>query len=300
MFSSYIKKIPNNHIGVFAPSSYVDEARFDAGVTLLQAHGFKVTVHPQSYAKHGQSAGTTEEKLDAFYDLVQDESIGVIMAAAGGNRALHLLEEIDFIEARIKNKVFCGFSDFTAIALGVHSTVNIPSIYGAMVQNLAQLNDADLQHYIKLLKGDIAHIDFSNEATVLKGGTAYGKILGGTLSILPCLTGTKYMPDTDGHILFIEDCHEELSRLDRMLAHLKEAMPFSKLGGLIIGQFTDVTDTGRPFGFTLDDIINEHIDVINGPVIKSAPFGHGERLRAMPIGVLGQLSATESEAKLSF
>ena len=300
MFSSVFHKIKNKKIGVFAPSSYIDVERFEAGLTLLHAHGFQTKVHDQCYLKDGQSAGSTADKLDAFYELIEDDEVGIIMAAAGGNRALHLLEDIDFVEARIKDKVFCGYSDFTALALGLHSVVNIPSIYGPMVQNLPNATEQDQQHFYNMISGRVTGFDMGEDIKVLKEGTAYGMLIGGTLSILPCLTGTPYMPKIKDHILFIEDCNEELSRLDRTLAHLKKALPFEKLGGLIVGDFTGLTDTGRPYGFTLEEIIAEHIDVIDGPVICNAPIGHGERLMATPIGTLGQLSVSGNQAKLSF
>ena len=47
------------------------------------------------------------------------------------------------------------------------------------------------------------------------------RCFGGNLSLLQCLVGTRFFPDLDGAILFLEDVGEALYRVDRMLAHLR-------------------------------------------------------------------------------
>jgi len=287
-------------IGVFAPSSYIDEERFALGVDIIKQYGFEVSVHKQSYAKHKQSAGTQSDKLCALYELHENESIGMIMAAGGGNRSLHLLDKIDYSRLN-PNIVFCGYSDATAL---LHSfsqkQTGFAGVYGPMVQNLSCLPKADLDYFFALIKGEAEHYPFTDDTEILIGGTAQGQLIGGTLSLLPCLTGTAYMADISGSILYIEDCFEELSRLDRMMQHLKLSLPFSKLSGIIIGKFSDLQDTGRPFGFTMNDIIVEHIADFTGPVVKTVAFGHGKHMRALPFNVEARLSTLGGKAALSF
>lgn len=287
-------------IGSFAPSSYIDAPRFDAGVKTLTSYGFNVHAHPQCYNQHKQSAGTNAEKVAALYDLFNERSLDVIIAAGGGNRALHLLDQIDFSKFIGSQILYCGYSDSTALNFALYTQAQLASIYGPMMQNINDLSKADRDYLLQLLSKNITDYDFGADAVVLKEGRADGILLGGTLSMLPNITGTKYMPNIDGHILYVEDCNEELSRIDRMFCHLKMAMPFAKLGGLIVGDFKNLGDTGRPYGFTLEDIIREHSDVINGPVIMNAPFGHGQRMQALPFGVNGKLVAKDGEASLHF
>ncbi len=287
-------------IGVFAPSSYIDEARFASGVDIIKQYGFDVSVHKQSYTKHRQSAGTHSDKLSALYGLHEDKSIGMIMAAGGGNRSLHLLDKIDYDRLN-PDVAFCGYSDSTALLFGFTQKIDgFKGVYGPMVQNLSQLPKADLDYFFALLKGDAQEYPFTDDTAVLQEGAARGRLIGGTLSLLPCLTGTPYMPNSDGTILYIEDCYEETSRLDRMLAHLKLSLPFSRLSGIIIGTFSKLQDTGRPFGFSIDDIIAEHIADFTGPVIKTAAFGHDKHMRALPCNVEAHLTALDGEAALSF
>ncbi|MAH04737.1 MAG: S66 peptidase family protein [Alphaproteobacteria bacterium] len=294
------RPIRDKKIGIFAPSSRIDQVRFNEGVELLHNFGFETVVSEQCYLELGQSAGSHEEKLDALHGLLSDNSVGMIMAAGGGNRVFHILNSINYDGYDLTDKFYCGYSDSTALLSSFYTKKSMYGIYGPMVQNLPNLTPEDLVYFIELISGNACDYDFEEHAVVLKQGTSTGHLIGGTLSMLPCLTGTDYLPKIDGHILYIEDCNEELSRIDRMLAHLKSALPFDRLGGLIIGQFKNLTDTGRPFGFSLEDIISEHIDVINGPVVINAPIGHGNRMKALPFGVKATLNANDKKPHLIF
>jgi len=106
-------------------------------------------------------------------------------------------------------------------------------------------------------------------------------LVGGNLTLLQYLTNDI---DFKNKSLFIEGWNTELSYLDRTFAHMRRQGVFDKINGLIIGQFDNLTDTGRPYGFTLDDIIAEHVPS-DLPIIQNAPFGHGERLITLPIGL---------------
>ena len=298
--SNIYKPIRDKKIGVFAPSSRIDPVRFNEGIELLHNFGFKTQVSEQCYLEHGQSAGTHEEKLEALHLLLTDPDVGLIMAAGGGNRGLHILDRIQYDQYDISDKFYCGYSDSTVLLSSFYAKSKMRGIYGPMVQNLPNLTPEDLVYFIELISGNATDYDFEEQAVVLQQGVATGPLFGGTLSMLPCLTGTTFLPKLDGAILYIEDCNEELSRIDRTLAHLSHALPFDKLGGLIIGQFKNLLDTGRPFGFSLEDIIGEHISNIKGPVIINAPIGHGARMKALPFGLDATLNADEGKPTLEF
>jgi muramoyltetrapeptide carboxypeptidase len=293
MFIDKIKNIAGKKIGVFAPSSCVDTGRFEAGLDIIHARGFETVVHPQCFAKDHQSAGTTAQKVAALHDLARNDDVGLIMAAAGGNRALHMLEGIDYELFTGSNKLYCGYSDSTALSFALRSQGNLSSMFGPMVQNLAALTSADQGYFFDTLSGKAPPYILDNTIDVVKLGQVSGELIGGTLALICSLVGTDYMPQINGQILYIEDCFEELSRIDRMLGQLKLALPFSRLGGLIVGQFTDIQDNGAPFGFSLADIIGEHSAAINGPVIMNAPFGHGERLQSLAFGVQANLKVSK-------
>jgi muramoyltetrapeptide carboxypeptidase len=273
------KKLPS--IGIFAPSSRITPEKFEAGLAVLK-NRYDVFVHPQTYAEQNQSAGTTEGKIAAYHDLLNDPNVDVIIAAAGGNRATHMLDAIDWELVRTHPKPVMGFSDTTALLCGIAAKTGIGSIFGPVVQSFSFLSPEDKDRAFTAIEG--RPYDFPGTGDVLAPGTARGPLLGGTLSVLVSLIGTSYFPNMSGGILFLEDTGEETSRIDRMILQLRRVIPFSSLQGIIFGEFSGIQDTGRPFGFTLKDILQEHTNGLDIPVVMNAPFGHGPRLAPLPFG----------------
>ena len=78
-------------IGVMSPSSYIEPEKLAAGVAVLEQAGFKVKIHPQTLARYNQSAGSSDQKVSAFHDLLKDKNVKAIIAAIFGNRSAQML-----------------------------------------------------------------------------------------------------------------------------------------------------------------------------------------------------------------
>ena len=122
-----------------------------------------------------------------------------------------------------------------------------------------------------------------------KKGQAKGILTGGNLALLSNIIGTDSDFDTKDKILFIEDIGEYLYNLDRMLYHLKRSGKFKKIAGLIIGGFTDMKDTERPFGKTVPEILSELVKDLDCPVCFDFPVSHSKENMALKIGTQYQL-----------
>jgi muramoyltetrapeptide carboxypeptidase len=107
-----------------------------------------------------------------------------------------------------------------------------------------------------------------------KGDEMSGEVIGGNLSILYSITGTKSGFDTTNKILFIEDLDEYLYHMDRMLINLKRSGKLLHLKGLIIGGMSDMHDHDTPFGFSVEDMILEHCKEYEYPIVFNFPAGH--------------------------
>lgn len=273
--------LPGDTIGVMAPSSYVEREDIEKSTALMEERGYKVFVHPQTYEREHQFAGNILQKTLALQGLWQREDIKAIWCAGGGNRALQLIDSINFEKMKEKPKILIGFSDITAILNAIYTHTNITTFHGPVFKNLHKHGQID--HTLVLLGGETPDYPMEN-ARIVRKGAAEGPLVGGNLSIFQYLPNTLPEGFCDGAILFLEDCGEELNHYDRMFLHLKRSGVFDKISGLICGEFTDTKDTGRPFGLTIDDIIAEHTDGFDFPVITNAPFGHGETLYTLPVG----------------
>jgi muramoyltetrapeptide carboxypeptidase len=116
-------------------------------------------------------------------------------------------------------------------------------------------------------------------------GETSAKIVGGNLAMLAHLTGSDAQIDTVDKILFIEDIGEHLYHIDRMLLNLKRSGQLSKLKGLLIGSFTDIEDTDRPFGQTLEQIISDKVKEYDFPMAFNFACGHDEVNHTLVLGV---------------
>lgn len=261
-------------IGVISPSSYITEDDLTKAVSVVERHGYNVYVHPQTLNKHNQSAGNDSDKIDAFHDLIKNPDIQAIIFSTGGNRALHWVDQIDWELVQANPKIIMGFSDITSILNLVTSKTGLRTFHGPNLRwfMVNEDNTDDTKQCFEMLACTDGVPDIISQHNL--------PLVGGNLSILQYLTNDIDFTDKT---LLIEDWNIELSHADRMLMHLKRQGVFDKVKGVIIGQFDNLTDTGRPYGFTFDDIIAEHIP--NDKIIMTnAPFGHGKRLITLPVG----------------
>ncbi len=290
---------PGDVIGVFAPSSYVEESDIEAAKAFIEKRGYQVFVHPQTYARYpkdsGQSAGSHKEKLNAMHTLYADPKVKMIWAAGGGNRALHLLEGVNYSILESNRKPMVGFSDVTALLNAITYRTGIRNVHGQVFKNLPKHKELD--DLIKLLSGQGALYYFSG-ANILTRGKASGPLFGGNLSVFQYLPQILGRDLTQGTILFLEDCNEELSRIDRMFLHLKRVGVLDQISGLMLGEFCDLQDTGRPFGLSLEDIISEHTSGLKIPIVMNVPFGHGANLCPLPVGQNVILDTTNQQPAL--
>ena len=131
-----------------------------------------------------------------------------------------------------------------------------------------------------------------------KKGEGIGEVVGGNLTLLAHAIGTDSDIKTKGRILFLEDVGEYLYNIDRMMYQLKRSGKLKNLAGLIIGGFTDIKDTERPFGKTAYELINDLIKDYDYPVCFDFPVSHGKENYALKIGVGYKLKVTKNKVFL--
>lgn len=269
-------------IGVMAPSSRFAKSDLESAAVILKSYGYDLFIHPQCYETFHQSAGTHAQKIDALHELASDKNINAVFFAAGGNRALHLLDKIDYNLIAANPKIYMGFSDCTALLNAFSARSDLVTWHGPTLRKFhVGHNQQELN--IRLLEGKEKVISLPG-VQIINKGSAEGRLFGGNLNVFRRLIGSREMPDTKGAILFFEDCNEETSRLDAELCFLRRSGMFDNASAIIFGQFTGLLDTGTPFGFSFEDVVREHTQGLNIPVLMNAPFGHEKDLTAFPIG----------------
>lgn len=83
-----------------------------------------------------------------------------------------------------------------------------------------------------------------------------------------------------------------------MMYQLKRTGKLKNLAALIVGDFTDIQNTDKPFGKTIYEIINDIVAEYNYPVCYNFPVGHGNENRALKVGVRYTLTVNKSGVEL--
>ncbi|MFN3827260.1 MAG: LD-carboxypeptidase [Micavibrio sp.] len=282
---------PGETIGIMAPANRVDQAQIDPAIRILESMGYKVKVHPQTYLAFHSSAGTPQQKADAFHELWDDAEVKAIMAARGGNEAGEMLALLDYNKLKNNPKILVGFSDITTLINTIADKSDIVTFHGPVLNRIQSMDQGQLTQCFRLLSGHEKNIPL-NGCTVEKSGECEGHLVGGNLSVLCSMLGTGYEPEFQGAVLFLEDIGDELSRINRFFLQLKLAGVFNKINGLIIGDFSHMTDTGKTlFDRTVHDMVRHHTTGTSFPQIFDAPFGHENDLVTFPVGATVKLSA---------
>jgi muramoyltetrapeptide carboxypeptidase len=89
---------------------------------------------------------------------------------------------------------------------------------------------------------------------------------------------------TRNRIFFLEDVGEYIYNVDRMLYQLQRNGKLDRLAGLIIGGFTDMKDTERPFGKDTYEVIHDLVKDKDYPICFNFPVSHDKENYALKIG----------------
>ncbi len=295
---------PGDTIGIVAPSSApADAARLEAGLARLRASGFSIVCHRSSWESNGYLAGTDEVRLSELNEYLVRTDIHALLCVRGGFGALRILPGLDYASARRHPKLLIGYSDITALQLALYERAGWTSLAGPMAAvDWPEIDSATEALFHDLARGGTPDPLFGPSGESLqpvRPGTAEGTLLGGNLTLITHLIGTPYLPSLDGALLFLEEVGEAPYRIDGMLAHLRLSGILSRLGGVILGGFTEAEPLpGKP-SLSLDAVFDHYFGSAPYPVARGLMHGHFPVKNTMPIGVRARLAVSESTAALS-
>ena len=237
-------------IGITCPASYMSRENAEKCIASLQQWGYEVMVGKTlgSSSKNYFSA-TDEERTDELQAMLDDKNIRAIIFGRGGYGTGRIIDRLDFKKFKKHPKWIIGFSDITLLHSHLFTRLNMASIHGPMAIgfNKGKSDTASIVSLREIIAGKKSAYT-CKPTKHNRIGTAKGVLVGGNLALLVNAIGTPSEVDMRGKLLFIEDVGEYLYALDRMFYQLKRSGKLAKLSGLILGGFTDLKDTERPFG----------------------------------------------------
>ena len=281
-------------IGLVAPAgSLISKDNFTDGVQILEKKGFKVKFNRKLLNTKGYLAGSDEERAEEFNKLWADPDVKAMVAARGGYGCLRMIDLIDMKQIRNHPKILIGFSDLTVLLNAIHKKTGLVTFHGPVVTTLADIDRQSTKSFFDIITGQKTSLIKPSKVKIVKDGKAKGVLLGGNLTTLVHMIGTPYEISWKDAILFIEDIGESPYRLDRLLTHLHQAKRLQKLGGLILGTFTDEdrSENGRMLK-TVQKRITELLQDTDIPSWVNFPTGHSRRNLTMPVGSIAEMDSS--------
>jgi muramoyltetrapeptide carboxypeptidase len=287
-------------IAITCPAGYMAKEKAQTCIDTLQQWGYQVLVGKTLGSKSkNYFSGSDAERLSELQAMMDAPEIDAILFGRGGYGVGRIIEQLDFTFFKKKPKWLIGFSDITVLHSHMNRNYKIATLHAPMA---AAFNDGGYKNkYVLSLKDALAGVKGNYSCKPHRynqTGTATGELVGGNLSLLVHLTGTSSDITTTNKILFLEDIGEQLYSIDRMMHQLKRSKKLSSLAALIIGGFTDMKDTERPFGKKVYELIHDLVKEYNYPVCFGFPVSHEKENVALKVGGTYELRITSKETTL--
>jgi len=317
-------------IGIISPSAPLAGLvlhRVKRGVDALQKMGFKIKIGKNALKVRGHTAGNPKERAEDINKFFDNRTVKAIFSFIGGNHSNQILKYLDFNLIKKNPKIFLGYSDITVLQLAFYTQINLVSFYGPAVLTQFAENPEVLPYTRRYFEKAIMQpkpigkivpssqwtdevLDWFKKEDLkrprkmkknkgwqwLKEGNTEGPILGGCISSMMHLRGTKYWPDFSDTILFweIPESDDDFAKgekpenIDAYLTNLELSGVFQQIKGMIIG---------RPFGYSkeqlelLKTVIKERTTDYQFPILFGVDIGHTDPMITVPLGIKVRLNS---------
>ena len=223
----------------------------------------------------GAKAQVRAEELMSFY---KNKEIKAIFDISGGDIANEVLDYLDYDVIKRNYKPFFAYSDLTTVLNALVSKTNeINYLY--QILNIIESDKIRENFEDTFLKNNQTLFDVKWK--FLQGSSVEGEVIGGNIRCFLKLAGTKYFPEVENKVLFIEGLGTSIEGLVTHLAQLKQIGVFDKISGLLIGTFTKIEKEISVE--ELFELIQEYIPS-SLAVAKTHEVGHAKDSKILKIG----------------
>ncbi|RAJ22939.1 muramoyltetrapeptide carboxypeptidase [Gelidibacter algens] len=290
-------------VAIVAPSGILKNRQADIqrAQDLMSSWGLHTVLGDHLFADGNHFAGTDAQRCADFQNAMDDPSISAIWTGRGGYGTVRILDKLDYTKFRKKPKWVIGYSDITAL----HNQLNVEgfeSMHAMMAVSVVEDLD-EIKETVATFKDALfgKPLAYTLEGSGYnKVGTASGPLVGGNLSLLYSMLGSKTNIDVSGKILFIEEVGEYAYSVDRMLQSLKRAGFFDNCKGVIVGDFSKVRTNTTPWGSSMEQLILDALSEYNFPIAFEMPAGHEDDNRALILGRPIELSVSKESSTIKF
>jgi muramoyltetrapeptide carboxypeptidase len=254
-----------------------------------RSFGWEPVIGEHAAARVGYFAGSDADRLHDLNSALQDDTIDGIWCLRGGYGVMRLLHDIDVDAMRTRPRTLIGYSDITALHAALGNAADIITFHGPHAAlTLTSFARDSFERAVVAQRDPCGN---APGARTVRAGRAEGRLVGGNLSLLASLCGTRFAPNYADSILVLEDIGEPTYRIDRMLRQLALSGVFDRVAGIAYGQFTEGTDPGDANSRDLDDVLREAAHFAGVPALAGIPLGHIDDQWTIPLGAMAELDA---------
>ena len=260
-------------------------------------------------------SSSIESRVADLHAAFADPNVAGILTVIGGFNSNELLPYVDWDLISANPKIFCGYSDITALSNAICARTGLMTYSGPHWSSFgmrdhfeptgewfraALMTDQPIVlHPSDTWTDDLWFLDQDNRSWhtndgwwVIQEGQAAGRLIGGNLCTLNLLQGTEWMPPLDGAVLFLED--DSLSSavtFARDLTSLLQLPDAEGIKGLLIGRFQQESGITREL---LAEIVSRQPALQGLPVLANLDFGHTSPMHTLPVGGTAAVSTAGS------
>lgn len=308
-----------DHIRVVSPSSSIERiGGVEANVAAkekLEALGFRLSFSEHYFENDIFDSAPIASRVADLEAAFANETVDAILTTIGGFNCNELLPYLDFDLIAQNPKIFCGYSDTTALLNAIYAKTGIQTYMGPSYSSfkMREGQDYQTQAWLNAVTQDSFTLEPSEEWSsdawyipdaprtffptdwkVYNPGQASGVAIGGNLSTFALLHSTEFAPKPDKYILFLEEAEEDhYVEFTRHFAALLQVYPNPQ--AVLIGRFPKETEMTEEILLT---ILDKHPILKKVPVLYDLDFAHTQPLFTITIG--GQVEIDTKTFSITF
>ncbi len=308
-----------DHIRIVSPSSSIERVGgFEANLAAkekLENLGFTLSFSEHYFENDIFDSAPIASRVADLEAAFADEAVDAILTTIGGVNCNELLPYLDYDLIARHPKIFCGYSDTTALLNAIYAKTGMETYMGPAYSSFKMEGGQNYQTEAWLTAVTQASYDltpspeWSSDAwylpdaprtfyptdwKVYNPGQASGIAIGGNISTLNLLTGTEFAPKPDKYILFLEEAEDDdYLIIARHLTALLQAYPSPQ--AVVFGRFPKETKMTEEI---LLAILDKHPLLKTIPVLYDLDFAHTQPLFTITIG--GQVKLDSQDMSLHF
>lgn len=285
-------------LGLSAAESVWSPDVYQKGKKELEDRGVKIVDGSTIHSSYFYLAEQPQNIAKSLHEMFVREDIDAIMCAGGGTCMNKVLPYIDFGLLQSHMKPFVGISNIVVLMTAMLQN-KMASFHGPFVMWNYGVDGVPTKYthdnLVNALRGYTGVLKPLTTWHSYRDGEAEGVLIGGNISSLETIIGTKYCPIDlfDGKILILEDIAESFDRLDSILTHMALMGVFDRIKGIVIGKLSECVPPEN-VDMTMTDFLGMIFKKYEFPIIYECDFGHIPNNLCLPIGCKVKMIAKAS------